>query len=106
MKKKHNDFFKFLQADVELQSENCKKAINQLRTYKVQIDKDWPYADKKLYKNMTKKMLFLQQIVSNSIIVKNLRCMQSEYHRKFNQQQKIQWAEMYTDYDGDEFEYD
>ncbi len=86
MKKKHNDFFKLLQLDSGLQSDKCKKAISQLRSYKEQIDRDWAYADKKNYKNMTKKLLFLQQNVSSPELVKALRCMQGEYHKKFNHQ--------------------
>lgn len=110
MKKKHNDLFKVLQADVDLKSDKCKKAINQLRTYKVQIDKNYPYADEKMYKNMIRKLLFLQQMIKNPELVKTLRCMQGEYHRKLNAQEAEQLADFHFACYGDgwcgvEYEY-
>ncbi len=109
MKKKLKIFFSELQNLPELQSAKCKKSVNQLKTFMVQIDKHWPYADDILYKRLIRKLLFLQGLISNQTMLNSLRKIQGDYHRKQNQQEREQETDFRSaasdSWCGVEFEY-
>ena len=109
MTKKHKGFIKALQILPELQSAKCKKSVRQLQTCMLQIDRYYPYADEILYKRLVRKTLFLQNSVSDMEIIKALRKIQGDYHRKQNQQEREQLADFYSgaadSWCGVEFEY-
>lgn len=87
MKKKLKDFFNSLEAKPEVKASNCKKDVQQLRSYYSKIEKDYPYADERCYKQISKKVLKLHSLISDLNAKQGLRRIQSECDQTYRKQE-------------------
>ncbi|MBO4439397.1 MAG: hypothetical protein J5798_08605 [Spirochaetaceae bacterium] len=86
MEKEPRIFLNYLEALPEVRNANCVKVVQQLRTYLVQIKKEWPYAKDKLYSRVSKRVQILQDVISDQQCVQELRKIQSECDKLFSRQ--------------------
>ncbi|MCR4741935.1 MAG: hypothetical protein K5866_03575 [Treponema sp.] len=96
MKKKLKDFFNSLEAMPEVKASNCKKDVQQLRSYYSKIEKEYPYADERCYKQISKKVLKLQNLVSDANAKSELRKIQSKCDQSYHKQEIEQKIEFYN----------
>ena len=99
MTKKQKDFFKYLQTLPELQEKRCKKAVRQLQTYISKVEFEWPYVDDVIFNRITKKVFLLQDKITDSTIVSELRKYQSYSDKKRNSQGYEQQSDFNNFYD-------
>lgn len=87
MKKKLKDFFNYLEAMPEVKESNCRKDVQQLRSFYSKIEKEYPYADERCYKQVSKKVLKLQNLISDANAKQGLRKIQSKCDQTYRKQE-------------------
>ena len=96
MKKKLKDFFNSLEVLPEVKASKCKKDVHQLRSYYAQIEKEYPYANERCYKQISKKVLKLQNLISDANIKHRLREIQSQCDQSYRKQEIEQKVDFYN----------
>lgn len=96
MKKKQRELFNSLLELPEVTHCNYQKDIRQLRSYYERITMYFPNNDEKLYNQITKKIIKLQSVIPNQILIKQLRIIQSECDKLRNNQEREQLADFHA----------
>lgn len=86
MEKELRIFFNYLEALPEVRNANRVKVVRQLRSLYDRIKNEYPYAKNKLYSSVSKRVLKLQDVISDQQCVQELRKIQSECDKLFSRQ--------------------
>ena len=82
IKKQQRELFKVLFDLPEIIQGNYEKDVRQLKTAYEKVVNQYYYADFKTYKIITRKILKLQNVISDEAIIRKLRNLQGECDRK------------------------
>lgn len=86
MRKKQKELFNALASHPDFQDKDCQKNINKLKAFVIRADKEWKVYNAcwdKLYKNITRQCVSLQQFTLDEELREALRSLQSFYDRRY-----------------------
>ena len=86
MRKKQKELFNALTSHPDLQGKDCQKIICKLKASVIRADKEWKVYHAcwdKLYKNITRHCVSLQQFTKNEELIEALRSLQGFYDRRY-----------------------